>query len=148
MGGAKLIAEIQKGSEVIVELDWIVPKDTAAAVDMWMNSADPVSQAFFSDFVEYATKLNYYMQFTPHFAVFSMAQMDAWNELCLDSTAKYCSVDPDDAGDITGKDVLLEDIRQLCIHTNTKVEPENDFETAGGLKVAFSFKYWQYVQYF
>merc|ERR1719356_1042310 len=57
------------------------------------------------------------------------------SKLCTDYTGKYCAEDPDGDGPVQGKDVLEEDLRQLCLHDHT-TPPE------------FAEKYWSYIEQF
>merc|ERR1712032_867294 len=108
------------------------------------------------------------MSFTPHYAVFSMPSSDpsVYQDLCSDTTGQYCAEDPDASGSVTGKDVLDENVRQLCIHELTKVakdarqqaadraEKEAEDAASGNLRgsqvpqqgVFFAEAYWQYVE--
>merc|ERR1712087_316606 len=62
-----------------------------------------------------------------------------YNDLCTDTTGKYCGEDPDGAGPIKGVDVLEEDVRQLCIHEiYKKVSNEG--------RVQFSTEFWDYIE--
>jgi hypothetical protein len=51
------------------------------------------------------------------------------NELCL-SGGRYCSPDPDGFGPLLGRDVILEDLRQICLHRQSNE------------------KWWQYMRRF
>lgn len=158
-----------KKSEVIVQLSWSVPTNHIVDVDLWMSSGSKESQLFLKNFAPRRKKLNEVMSFTPHYAVFSMPSSDpsVYQELCSDTTGQYCAEDPDASGDITGRDVLDENVRQLCIHDLTKVPMASRQEAAdaavkaaeessksgnvrgSGSKttaVLFSEPYWNYVE--
>merc|ERR1719204_713441 len=101
-----------------------------------MSSASQESLRFLQEFAKKRRKLNEVMSFTPHYAVFGVEsdQMTA-SGLCSDSNGRYCAEDPDGPGPVTGKDVLEEDVRQLCIHELYKkarssdvVSPEDAFK--------------------
>jgi len=129
--GNELINAAKK-SEVIVQLSWSVPANHIVEVDLWMNSGSKESQNFLKSFAPRRKKLNEVMSFTPHYSVFSMPSSDpsVYQELCSDTTGKYCAEDPDASGDITGRNVLDENVRQLCIHELTKVSTKSRQEAA------------------
>jgi len=85
--------------------------------------------------------LNSVISFTPHYAVFGMDKTNpsVYNELCTSTDGQYCAEDPDGAGRVSGKDVLEEDVRQLCIHeTYKKVSSDG--------RVQFSKEFWSYIE--
>eukprot|EP00435_Cladocopium_sp_Y103_P020026 s425_g4.t2 len=84
--------------------------------DLWMSSASVSSQKFLKEFSPKREALNEYLRFMPHYHVFSMDGSKDYKELCFDVSGKYCAEDPDGSGSVTGYVVLLEDVRQLCIH--------------------------------
>jgi len=90
----------------------------------------------------------------PHYHVFSMESSsdeteeergEDYNYLCADEAAQFCAEDPDGSGYITGKMVLEEDVRQLCIHQLTKVK-RTDFDTPGSGTVGYTEQFWNYVE--
>lgn len=132
--------------EVIIELAWDIPTNHVVTLDLWMSSASRESQHFLQDFSAKRKLLNEKVKFVPHYHVFSMTQPD-YNDLCLDSKAELCAEDPDASGPVTGKDVLEEDVRQLCIHELTKVSREDRVQNPMGThKVEYAEKYWNYVE--
>lgn len=141
--GEKLI-DAAKASRVVVELAWDVPLNHVVNLDMWMSSGSKHSAEFLKGFSAKRKALNEVMKFTPHYVVFGMETQGAhlYNNLCLDDSAQLCTEDPDDAGPVTGKDVLEEDARQLCIHELTKV----DTGGPGLLKAEYAEKFWNYVE--
>lgn len=169
--GGKLM-DAAKKSEVIVQLSWNVPANHIVGVDLWMSSGSTESQQFLKKFANNRKALNEVMSFTPHYAVFSMPSSDpsVYQDLCSDTTGQYCAEDPDASGEITGKDVLDENVRQLCIHELTKVakdtrqraadqayeaaEKKGNVRGKGAQKVApakqggvlYAEPYWNYVE--
>lgn len=146
--GEPLIAAARR-STVVVELAWDIPMDTVVTMDLWMSSASHESNIFLKEFASKRRALNQVMTFNPHYAVMSMDGGDAgvYNGLCYDDSGKYCAEDPDGAGTVTGKDVLDEDIRQLCIHEGTKAIRSNpDDITNAAHVVEYAAKYWDYIE--
>jgi len=69
--------------------------------------------------------------------------------MCSDTSVEYCAEAPDAGGIVTGKAVLEEDVRQLCIHEMTKVQRTSlDDLKAGKDMVEYAEKYWEYVEKF
>lgn len=68
--------------------------------------------------------MNQVLKFRPHYAVFSVPSSDPsiYRDMCSDTSGKYCAEAPDASGVVTGKAVLEEDVRQLCVHEMTKVQ--------------------------
>jgi len=150
--GNRLIQAAQGTSPVVVELAWDVPTNHVVQTDMWMSSASMESLKFLKDFSKRRRALNEVVNFQPHFAVFGMDGSDpaVYQDLCSDTTGHYCAEDPDGAGPITGKDVLLEDVRQLCIHDMYKA-PRTSIGGAleqGKTLVEYAAQYWDYMEKF
>lgn len=147
--GNKLIAAVKQdaSASVVVELKWTVPTNSVVEMDLWMSSASKESAHFLREFAPKRKLLNRVMKFHPHYAVFSLPSSDkaVYNELCLDSTGKFCAEDPDGSGKVTGKMVLEEDVRQLCIHEVTKIQ---QFPMILGTILYYAEPYWEYVRHF
>jgi len=146
--GNRLI-DAAKRSTVIVELAWDLPTDHVVSTDMWMSSASRESLKFLKEFSAKRKVLNEVMIFQPHYVVFGMGSNDhrVYNDLCSDDTGKFCAEDPDGAGPITGRDVLDEDVRQLCIHElNKVVRSSPEHLKAGKPPVEYAEKYWDYME--
>lgn len=144
--GAALIDAVSK-TTVTVQLSWDIPQNHVVNMDLWMSSGSSESLQFMKEFSEKRKTLNEVMRFQPHYAVFSMASSDpaVYQGLCSDTTGKYCAEDPDSAGDVKGRDVLDEDVRQLCIHELTKKTMD-----LGGKAptVEYAEEFWNYVEQF
>ena len=87
---------------------------------------------FLTEFAPYARKLEQYTEMTPHYVLWhcfecSRAGYTYQHPDCV-SSGRYCAPDPDGPGPLTGRQVVLEDLRQICIYRS---EPE---------------KWWDYIQ--
>jgi hypothetical protein len=142
------LIDAARSHEVIVELAWDVPSDHTVQVDMWMSAGSRESQKFLKDFARARETLNEVVAFTPHYHVFGTnPEMGGYSGLCSDESAKYCATDPDASGPVSGKDVLDEDVRQLCIHEQTKVARSRVNELTKKEHVVFYAKqWWDYVE--
>merc|ERR1712232_1348838 len=98
---------------------------------------------FLHDFAPKRNALNHAVKFVPHYHIFSMRKSGDYNELCTDLEGRFCAEDPDGPGPITGKDVVHEDVRQLCIHQLTKVKSSDQSSNTHG--VEYARPYWDYV---
>jgi len=147
--GQKLINQaVKSSSKVIVELAWDLPTSHHVVVDLWMSSASLESLNFLREFAAKRRTLKKVVVFKPHYAVFGVDSKspDVYNELCTDETGKYCAEDPDGAGPITGKMVLVEDVRQLCIHELYKATMVST--QPGVPAVEYAVEYWDYIEHF
>lgn len=133
--------------EVIIELAWDIPTNHVVLLDLWMSSASTESQRFLRDFSPKRKRLNEKVTFVPHFHVFGLDQKEDFNELCLDKRPDLCAEDPDASGPVTGRDVLEEDVRQLCIHELTKKSRKDAaLNPVGSHSVEYARKFWDYVE--
>eukprot|EP00419_Tripos_fusus_P022286 CAMPEP_0172715076 /NCGR_PEP_ID=MMETSP1074-20121228/67335_1 /TAXON_ID=2916 /ORGANISM="Ceratium fusus, Strain PA161109" /LENGTH=456 /DNA_ID=CAMNT_0013539613 /DNA_START=6 /DNA_END=1376 /DNA_ORIENTATION=+ len=147
--GKHLLDAVEQKSQVVVELAWNLPTNKVVQLDLWMSSASQESLKFLRDFAKTRRTLNDVMSFQPHYAVFSMAKGDpsVSGGLCLDSTGKFCAEDPDGAGPRTGKDVLMENVRQLCLHeTYKKKRQTRDVNLEGATEVWYAQEFWNYIE--
>jgi len=136
-------------NQVIVEMAWDVPTNHVVIMDLWMSAGSRDSQRFLKEFAPKRKALNEAIKFVPHYHVFGMQSATDYNNLCTSTDAQFCAEDPDGSGPITGRDVVEEDVRQLCIHQVTKVKHINlDDNRAGHKMVEYAAPYWQYVEAF
>lgn len=144
--GEPLIDAVKR-SQVVVELAWDVPTNHVVVLDVWMNSASAESLQFLTDFAPMRRELNEALSFVPHYYVFSMRASVDYVDLCWDQSSEFCTRDPDGSGRVTGRMVLEENVRQLCIHELTK-KTGSDFEmdeSGKPILVEYSVEFWDYV---
>jgi len=142
----EMLINTVKEQEVVVELAWDIPTDHTVAIDLWMSAASHDSQDFLVKFADSRKTLNEVVKFTPHYHVFSAdPTLGGYSGLCWDTDAKYCAEDPDGSGMVSGKDVLEEDVRQLCIHELTRVARSREDSTGVRPIVFYAEKWWDYV---
>jgi hypothetical protein len=148
--GNILIDALRNSAEVVVELAWNVPTRAVVTVDQWMSSASSESMKFLKSFAPRRRILNQVLRFQPHFQIFSMGNggtAHTTSKLCTDSSGKYCAEDPDGEGPVQGRDVLEEDLRQLCLHDKTKV-PDRSRHFEEKMPPEYADPYWRYVERF
>jgi len=147
-GDGELLIDAVKRSQVVVELAWDLPTNHVVALDFWMSSASEQSLRFLADFAPMRRELNEALSFVPHYNVFSMASADLPTDLCWDQSSELCAWDPDGSGEVTGRMVLEENVRQLCIHELTRRASGSDFEIdeqGKPILVEYSVEFWDYI---
>jgi len=147
--GNRLIRAVRRGDQVIVELAWDLPTNHVVNTDLWMSSASRESLKFLKEFAPKRRTLNEVVVFQPHYAVFGMdgSNPKIYNDVCSDDSGQFCAEDPDGAGPITGKEVLAENVRQLCIHMVHKVQRSSELSLRAGMAgVEYAAKYWDYIE--
>lgn len=142
--GEKLIKFLMKGATIKGELDWDMPSNGVAVIDYWFDAIQH-SDMFLEEFVPFALGLAHNVEFFPHYRIHSQ-QQDYYDE-CYDDDAKFCVEDPDQHGPITGKEVVSETLRQLCIwethaHSLVKVHERHGLSVD---EVRHAVHYWQYL---
>ena len=91
--------------------------------DFWLSTSNIHAYTFLSEFYQDYILLQDNIQFTPWYATWPISRYssfsfdDETNPNCV-SGGRYCAQDPDGTGLLTGRDVLKEDLRQICIWKN------------------------------
>eukprot|EP00922_Rhytidocystis_sp_ex-Travisia-forbesii_P003927 GHVS01005698.1.p1 GENE.GHVS01005698.1~~GHVS01005698.1.p1 ORF type:complete len:629 (-),score=115.20 GHVS01005698.1:669-2555(-) len=137
--GLLLINKLLKGERVIVELAWTVPKATPVQMDQWMSPAFADSNKFLQEFAPYAKSLKHKLDYHPHYVVITLP--GDFKEMCTDDTGRFCGWDPDKGGKTTGKEVMEETVRQLCLWETTQKLNEDDPDSG-----FYSEQWWSYVE--
>ena len=114
--GDKLISNLQDPSPAVsnvsMTFDFLLPKRDKVDYRMWLSSSNPVSYSLLKEWQPYAEKLNNMTEFSPHFKILAPMENDQNISNCICS-GRYCSDDP--KGNTTGADVVMEELRQMCI---------------------------------
>ncbi|XP_020575434.1 vacuolar-sorting receptor 6-like [Phalaenopsis equestris] len=138
--GEALKIAVEKGTEeVVVKLDWresMPHPDERVEYEFWTNSNDECGTRcdeqinFVQNFKGHAQILERggYTLFTPHYITWFCPEVFMASTQCKSQCinhGRYCAPDPDQ--DFTegyeGKDVVVENLRQLCVH---RVANENN----------------------
>lgn len=88
---------------------------------IWISSGSKNSISFIQEFADYGKKFKKEVAvFTPRYVMWHCLQCSAYNYVsneinCL-SGGRYCAPDPDLNGPLTGRDVLKEDLREICVY--------------------------------
>ncbi|CAA0823805.1 Vacuolar-sorting receptor 6 [Striga hermonthica] len=123
---------LSNGEEVVIKLDWtesMPHPDQRVEYEFWTNSNDECGvrcddqTSFVSSFKGNAQLLERggYTKFTPHYITWYCPQAFVLSDQCKSQCinhGRYCAPDPEDDFGVgyLGKDVVLENLRQLCVH--------------------------------
>jgi len=106
---------------VVLQLRFeLVQSPSLVNMVLWMSAGDSKIQAFLHDFAPFADRFTTEeLSFSPRYSTITCWHCALGNFTedladCL-SGGRYCALDPDGAGPLSGRDVLLEDLRQICI---------------------------------
>ncbi|KAK9062367.1 hypothetical protein SSX86_019553 [Deinandra increscens subsp. villosa] len=131
--GQSIKDALQKGDqEVLLKLDWsesVPHPDERVEYELWTNSNDECGARcdeqmnFIKNFKGHAQILEKdgYTMFTPHYITWYCPKPFVFSDQCKSQCinhGRYCAPDPEhDFGEgYSGKDVVLENLRQLCVH--------------------------------
>ncbi|XP_078161589.1 vacuolar-sorting receptor 6-like isoform X2 [Carex rostrata] len=128
----KIDTDTSEGNELIVKMDWresMPHPDERVEYEFWTNSNDECGKRceeqleFVKNFRGHAQLLERdgYSQFTPHYITWFCPHPFRLSMQCKSqciNKGRYCSPDPEqDFGEgYEGKDVVIENLRQLCVH--------------------------------
>lgn len=92
---------------------------------LWMSASNMNILSFLHDFDAFADQFTKEeLSFSPHYSTITCwhCATDNFSKDVADclSGGRYCALDPDGAGPLTGRDVLMEDLRQICIFQEAK----------------------------
>ncbi|XP_047313130.1 vacuolar-sorting receptor 6-like [Impatiens glandulifera] len=130
--GNSLKTAVRKGEEVVVKLDWsesMPHPDERVEYELWTNSNDECGircdeqMDFVKSFKGHAQILDKggYTLFTPHYITWYCPEAFILSSQCKSqciNRGRYCAPDPeqDFGSGYQGKDVVFENLRQLCVH--------------------------------
>ncbi|KAI4311794.1 hypothetical protein MLD38_036660 [Melastoma candidum] len=130
--GESLKQALQKGDEVLIKLDWresIPYPDDRVEYELWISSNDECGircddqMDFVNNFRGHAQVLEKggYTQFTPHYITWYCPEAFKLSNQCKSqciNRGRYCAPDPEQDFGVgyDGKDVVFENLRQLCVH--------------------------------
>ncbi|KAI3965994.1 hypothetical protein MKX01_010951 [Papaver californicum] len=130
--GESLKKALLKGEDVMIKLDWtesMPHPDERVEYELWTNSNDECGvrcdeqMNFVKNFKGHAQILEKggFTQFTPHYITWYCPEAFILSKQCKSQCinhGRYCAPDPEqDFGQgYEGKDVVVENLRQLCVH--------------------------------
>lgn len=123
---------LKKGEEVVLKIDWsesLPHPDERVEYELWTNTNDECGARcdeqmnFVKNFKGHAQILEKggYSLFTPHYITWFCPKDYVSSNQCKSqciNQGRYCAPDPEqDFGDgYDGKDIVFENLRQLCVH--------------------------------
>ncbi|XP_031473751.1 vacuolar-sorting receptor 6-like [Nymphaea colorata] len=130
--GEELKQALAKGEDVVIQMDWsgsMPNPDSRVEYELWTNSNDECGircdeqMEFVKNFRGHAQLMEKggFTLFTPHYITWYCPPAYITSSQCKSqciNNGRYCAPDPEmdfDRG-YEGKDVLLENLRQLCVH--------------------------------
>ncbi|XP_050234397.1 vacuolar-sorting receptor 6-like [Mercurialis annua] len=130
--GESLKQALKKGDDVVIKMDWresMPHPDKRVEYELWTNSNDECGtrcdeqMSFVKNFKGHAQILEKggFTMFTPHYITWYCPPAFILSNQCKSQCinhGRYCAPDPEqDFGEgYQGKDVVIENLRQLCVH--------------------------------
>ncbi|CAD7968674.1 unnamed protein product [Amoebophrya sp. A120] len=154
--GNKLINAVRKAEEeneaVLVKLAWDIPQSNYVLADFWFSSGSREANRFLKNFAELAESFKELLSFVPHYHIISLPAESDTMSLCLETEDeadknKFCAADPDGAGTATGRQVVEEDLRQICLFKNSEKWTNPEVKQSGEL-FGYSEAFWKYLRAF
>jgi len=97
-----------------------MPENDFVKYDFWFTSSSDRALNFLEDFGSMNKKLGDLVQFTPRYVFWECIDCDEkYLENDCYGGGRYCAVEPSNAN-IKGHEIVLEDLRQLCLWDHTK----------------------------
>lgn len=88
-------------------------------VELWYSSNNVLALDFIKEFDKYRHEMGSYINFTPRFVTWRCATcaQDFKQDECF-GNGKYCAPNHNKAANsfVQGKNIILEDLRQICLH--------------------------------
>lgn len=136
--GDKLINWYKQASEddresMVIMCEFVMPEHDVVDLDFWFTSSSDRAIDFLEDFTKIEKHLGSLLNFKPRYVFWECTNCD---QTYLDKDCfgggRYCAVESSNQN-IKGRDIVLEDVRQLCIWENQKAQ--ND-----------TIKWWKYMR--
>jgi len=113
------------GEEIDLFISFPIPHpDDRVEYDIYMLSTNIEIMQFLKEFSQYNTEFDKSTLMTPHYVIYTCPQChkEGFKNSYVDciSGGRYCAPDPDNEGLYTGFDVVMENLRQLCIYETAK----------------------------
>jgi len=118
--GDKLVEWYKNASEeereqMIIMCEFVMPEHDIVDLDFWFTSSSDRAIDFLEDFTKIEKHLGALLNFKPRYVFWECTNCDAayLEKDCLGG-GRYCAVESSNAN-IKGRDIVLEDVRQLCL---------------------------------
>ena len=121
--GELLKSYVEKG-EVVLKLHFEVRRSEYVVMELWYSANEWKTRKFVEEFEQFGRKFTKnLLELHPRIALWNCYECQEAN-FTLDkadcvSGGRYCAPDPDGSGPLSGRHVLMEDLRQLCVFQST-----------------------------
>ncbi|CAD8098134.1 unnamed protein product [Paramecium sonneborni] len=117
--GEFLIEKLKSFPDIQVSVTFELKQQKIVDLQYFLSSFDVFSYLFLEEFFPFAKQMINQLTFNPIYIQFYCKECEktgykATNQNCI-SGGRYCAQDPDLDGPLTGREVIMEDLRQLCI---------------------------------
>ncbi|KAF4665980.1 Vacuolar-sorting receptor [Perkinsus olseni] len=113
------VTDVRLHKYVLVELSWNLPAQHVVVFDWWTSAGRQDSYRLFQEMAPFFREMKGRINIRPHYNVFSL-DYKAYEDMCLSvDEHTYCSDDVDSNSQLTGRMVVNEGLRQLCIREMT-----------------------------
>lgn len=116
--------------------------DNRVEIEFWYSSNNVLALDFIKEFDKYMPDLQYWVDFTPRFVTWACPSCtdDFKKEECFGNGA-YCAPNHGKSftQNIKGKDIIMEDLRQSCLHNQLKHNTESS--------TGSEWVWWDYMKY-
>ena len=123
--GEKLIEYLTSSdtnkNNIVLTITFDVPKSMNFEYSFWLSTSNRNSFRLVREYEPFYRKISDKSKFVPHYNIWTCENC-ARNNFTLEtpdnciSGGRYCCIDPDGRGPATGAQVVLEDLRQICIY--------------------------------
>ena len=120
--GLNLINYLKENKNEAIELNvkFVTIKKEKVNYVFWVTTSNRNTFKLIRDFKPYHQKLGNNVNFSVHYAIWKCYRCKPYTSEnfptnCI-SKGRYCSPDPDGNGAGTGRDIVMEDLRQICIY--------------------------------
>ena len=111
----------QSKSDIILTINFDMPQLSSFEYSFWLSTSNRNSFRLVREYEQYYRKISDVTKFVPHYNIWTCEVCARSNfttptpDNCI-SGGRYCCIDPDGRGPATGAQVVLEDLRQICIY--------------------------------
>ncbi|CAK89066.1 unnamed protein product (macronuclear) [Paramecium tetraurelia] len=115
----EFLIEKLESMTIYAQVSFELKQQEIVDLQYFLSSFDVLSYLFLDEFLPFAKQMINKITFDPIYIQFYCKECEktgykATNQNCI-SGGRYCGQDPDQNGPLTGRDVILEDLRQICI---------------------------------
>eukprot|EP01017_Pseudomicrothorax_dubius_P025019 TRINITY_DN2666_c0_g2_i4.p1 TRINITY_DN2666_c0_g2~~TRINITY_DN2666_c0_g2_i4.p1 ORF type:complete len:467 (-),score=91.83 TRINITY_DN2666_c0_g2_i4:111-1511(-) len=116
----KLNSKVPEEQTVTLLVKFDMPQNLNVEYMLWISSTHQSAYTFLERFRKFHNLFEGAIKIQPHYVLWYCyhCKFEGWNDQsnpnCI-SGGRYCAPDPDDSGPASGRQVVMEDLRQMCI---------------------------------